>query len=167
MFDLDSIRKNEEVLRAKYGKSARDLDREDDRRTLIEVADVSAEMNELLKLRKEFNEKKQQVHRLVAGMAGDAFIYYPDHYANNWIQDLDILDYNENIRIRTEKKLEDDKIQDFCDRTGLKLIDIEVSGSMSYPKCAYIFAFNREEEYNPCEGCCSMIECEDCCYSDW
>ena len=167
MFDLDSIRKNEEVLRAKYGKSARDLDRESDSRDLLEVADISAKMNEMLRLRKEFNKKKQEVHRLTSRMAGDSFIYYPKHYADNWIEDLDILDYDENIRIEVEHKLEDDKIQDFCSRTGLQLVDIKVRGSMSHPKCAYIFSFNREEEYNPCEGCCSMIECEDCCYSDW
>ena len=168
MFDLDSIRANEEVLRAKYGKSARDLDRESERGPCrAEVADISKEMNELLKLRREFNEKKQEVHHLVTSMASSSFVYYPKHYADNWIDDCDILDYNENIRIRTSGQVEDDKLQDFCDRTGLKLVDVLVSGSMSSPNCTYVFAFDREEKYNPCEGCCSMIECEDCCYSDW
>lgn len=167
-FNLDEIRENENKLREKYGKSARDLDRESRHEIKRpEVADISEEMNQLLKVRREYREKKQEVHRLIASMASSSFIYYPEHYANNWIKDLDILDYNENIRIRVENKLEDDKIQDFCNRTGLKLADVEVRGSLSHPHCAYIFTFNREEEYNPCEGCCRMIECEDCCYSDY
>lgn len=167
-FNIDKIRGNENKLREKYGKSARDLDRESrHERKRPEVADISEQMNSLLKLRKEYNEKKQEVHNLIASMASSSFIYYPDHYANNWIEDLDILDYNENIRIHVSNKLEDDKIQDFCDRTGLKLLDIEVRGSISHPRCYYIFTFDREEEYNPCEGCCSMIECEDCRYYDY
>lgn len=167
-FDLSEIRENENKLREKYGKSARDLDRESRHEIKRpEVADISEEMNQLLKVRREYREKKQEVHRLIASMASSSFIYYPEHYANNWIEDLDILDYNENIRISVENKLEDDKIQDFCNRTGLKLADVEVRGSLSHPRCAYIFTFNREEEYNPCEGCCRMIECEDCCYSDY
>ena len=167
-FNIDKIRENENKLREKYGKSARDLDRESrHKHKRPEIADISEQMNSLLKLRKEYNEKKQEVHNLIASMESSSFIYYPDHYANNWIEDLDILDYNENIRIRVSNKLEDDKVQDFCDRTGLKLIDVEVRGSMSHPRCSYIFAFDREEEYNPCEGCCSMIECEDCCYYDY
>ena len=98
-FDLDSIRANEEVLRAKYGKSARDLDRESDYadERLIETADVSAMMKELLEVKKAFNAKKQEVHRLVTCMAGDAFIYYPNCGADNWIEDVDILDYYERI----------------------------------------------------------------------
>ena len=63
-FDLDTIRANEERLRAKYGKSARDLDKEseyaDER--FIETADVSAVMKELLEVKKAFNAKKQEAH---------------------------------------------------------------------------------------------------------
>ena len=166
-FDLDAIRSNEKRLRAKYGKSARDLDRESRHEPKRpEVADVSEEINELLRLRKAYNEKMQDVHNLISSMASSSFIYYPESYADNWILDADVLDYDENVRIRVENKLEEDKVQDFCSRTGLELIDIQVRGSIHNPKCSYIFSFDREEEYDPCEGCCSMIECEDCCYGN-
>ena len=163
-FDLDSIRANEEVLRAKYGKSARDLDKEseyaDER--FIETADISAAMKELLEVKKAFNAKKQEVHSLVTRMAGDAFIYYPNCGADNWIEDVDVLDSYERISIGTMRQVEDDKLQDFCDRTGLKLADTRVYGSLSNPVVRYIFAFDRDDEYDPCEGCCRLIECEDC-----
>lgn len=163
-FDLDSIRANEEVLRAKYGKSARDLDRESEYadEEVIETADVSVVMKELLEAKKAFNEKKQEAHTLIACMAGDAFIYYPNGGADNWIEDVDVLDYYERISIRTMRKVEDDKLDDFCSRTGLKLLDTEVYGSLSNPDVKYIFGFERDDEYDPCEGCCRLIECEDC-----
>lgn len=168
-FDLDTIRANEERLRAKYGKSARDLDKEseyaDER--FIETADVSAVMKELLEAKKAFNAKKQEAHSLVTRMAGDAFIYYPKGGADNWIEDVNILDYYERIAIKTMSQVEDDKLRDFCDRTGLKLIDVEVYGRLSNPDVTYIFAFERDDEYDPCEGCCLLIECEDCSHSPY
>lgn len=168
-FDLDTIRANEERLRAKYGKSARDLDKEseyaDER--FIETADVSAVMKELLEAKKAFNAKKQEAHSLVTRMAGDAFIYYPEGGADNWIEDVEILDYYERISIKTMRQVEADKLHDFCDRTGLKLIDVEVYGRLSNPDVTYIFEFERDDEYNPCEGCCRLIECEDCSHSPY
>lgn len=163
-FDLNTIRANEERLRVKYGKSARDLDKEseyaDER--FIETADVSAMMKELLEAKKAFNAKKQEAHSLITHMAGDAFIYYPEGGADNWIEDVEVLDYHEKISISCMREVEADKLHDFCDRTGLNLINVEVSGRHSNPDVTYIFEFERDDEYNPCEGCCRLIECEDC-----
>lgn len=168
-FDLVSIRANEEVLRNKYGKSARDLDKESEyaKERFIETADVSIVMKELLDAKKAFNKKKQEAHSLVTRMAGDAFIYYPNCGADNWIEDVEILDYYERIRIQTMRPVEDDKLQDFCSRTGLKLVDTVVYGSLSHPDVTYVFAFDRDDEYDPCEGCCRLIECEDCSNSPY
>ena len=167
-FDLNKIRENENMLREKYGRSARDIDRDSEHadERLIEVCDVSAMMKELLETKKTYLNKKQEVHRLVMAMAGDAFIYYPKKYADNWIQNANILNFEEYIEIETEHQVEDDKIKDFCDRTGLELIKTKVYGSLPNPSATYIFDFERDDEWDPCQGCCSMIECEDCCYSN-
>ena len=163
-FDLDTIRANEERLRAKYGKSARDLDKESEHadERFIETADVSTVMKELLEAKKAFNAKKQEAHSLITHMAGDAFIYYPEGGADNWIEDIEVLDYCERINISCMRAVEADKLHDFCDRTGLNLIDVKIYGGLSNPDVTYIFEFERDDEYNPCEGCCRLIECEDC-----
>lgn len=156
-----NLEKNETILRNKYGRNMRDIRRESGSK-LPESMDISKEINELLDLRSQFKIKNKKVHRAIKKLASDCFMYYPHGTSDNDVQHVRVLDYEDNIRIEVQHIIEQDKVEDFCERTNLKLIDIEVEGSYFNPQCTYIFAFDRIKPHNPCEGCISNIECNEC-----
>lgn len=160
--NINKIKENEKQLRSKYGRSLRDIRREEGVGDIPEYTDISKEINELLALKSQMNIKNQQVYRIVRRIASDCFMYYPGSTSDNDVESVTILDYNDDIRIRVRHVIEEDKVQDFCDRTGLELIGIQVDGPYFEPYCTYIFAFEREKPYDPCEGCISDIECNEC-----
>lgn len=162
VMDMEQIKTNEQKLREKYGKSARDLMREEEQ-LCIETCDVSKEMNELLKMKIQYQNELKEVKKIVGRMAGDAFIYYPDGYANNWINEfgIELFSYYGDIVIHMmEGEVEDDKIEDFCMRTGLELVDIILKGSKIRHtlEAIYIFTFQKDMECQECDECYC-----DCC----
>lgn len=166
MIDIKKIQENEKRLSEKYGRSLRDIRRKDGYDS-HEYADVSKEINELLEFRSAFSIKRQQVHRLISKIASDCFMYYPGSVSDNDVESVETLDYYDNVRIHVRHVIEEDKVRDFCDRTGLELVDIQVDGHYFEPQCTYIFAFDREKPEDPCEGCISDIECNECEYNGY
>lgn len=162
MINIKQIKVNEKKLQEKYGRGLRDIHREMFNDNSPEYGDVSKEMNELLELQSAFNIKKKSVYQLIRKIAGECFLYYPNSVSDNDIESIDVLDYYDNIRIRVRHVIEEDKVRDFCDRTGLELVGLKVEGDYFEPRCIYIFTFDRDKPHDPCEGCISDIECNEC-----
>lgn len=164
--NIDDIRENENVLREKFGKSARDLQRESNRE-VFEVYDVKTLFDSLKKAADAYKSMKEEVENVIARMAGDAFIYYPDHYADNWIggaydNGVTLFGTYGPIAIEVASKIDEEKVDDFCQRTGLVLKDIRHYGSLLYNdgNYNYIFGFDNIDS-DECDDC-DCGHCFDC-----
>ena len=159
-FDLEEIRKNEDRLRKKYGKSARDLDREGGHE-FIEVCDIPKKLQEVIAAKNQYVEKNSEVENIIRSIAGDCFTYYPEGWADNYVGDeydsgVDLFGYRGDVIIRVERKIEDEKIEDFCTRTNLKLVDVRFDGSLLSNRGDYTYVFGYEhgdEIDEECEYC--------------
>ena len=162
-FDLEAIRKNEDRLREKYGKSARDLDREGGHK-VIEVCDVPKKLQEVIEAKNQYVEKNSEVEDIIRMIAGDCFTYYPEGWADNYVGDeydkgVDLFSYRGDVVVRVERKIEDEKVDDFCTRTNLKLIAIKFDGDLltNRGNYTYVFGYEHEDEDDDdydCCGCC-------------